>query len=133
MVNANYDQSQTPLSPTALTGRIEHLDILRGLAIFGILLVNMMYYAHPIIYYQIIGELPWENLLDRVTGYALFLLAEGKFITMLAMLFGIGMVIQMERAETKGTRFFPLYLYNFSGDLPSVRLRYIAQAALPRS
>ncbi len=109
MVNADDPDSKVTLSPTALTGRIDHLDVLRGLAIFGILLVNMMYYAHPIIYYQIIGELPWDSLLDRVTGYAIFFLAEGKFITMLAMLFGIGMVIQMDRAETKGTRFFPLY------------------------
>ncbi len=97
------------MKPVDTTERLVYLDILRGVAIFGILLVNMMYYAHPYIYYQIIGELPWEGVVDRITGYAIYFFAEGKFITMFAMLFGIGMIIQMNRAEQKGANFFPLY------------------------
>lgn len=91
------------------TERLEHLDILRGAAIFGILLVNMMYYAHPYIYYQIVGDIPWDSTLDRITGYAIYFFGEGKFISMFAMLFGIGVVIQMDRAKTKGAKFFPVY------------------------
>jgi uncharacterized protein len=97
------------MKPTDTTERLVYLDILRGTAIFGILLVNMMYYAHPYIYYQIIGELPWDSAVDRITGYAIYFFAEGKFITMFAMLFGIGMVIQMDRAGQKSVNFFSLY------------------------
>jgi len=97
------------MHPTGSSERLAYLDILRGAAIFGILLVNMMYYAHPYIYYQIIGDIPWDSALDRITGYAIYFFGEGKFITMFAMLFGIGMVIQMDRAKTNGVKFFPVY------------------------
>ncbi len=109
MNNSTNHPVESNFKPTNIPERLEYLDVLRGLAIFGILFVNMMYYAHPYVYYQIIGGVPWDNTIDRVTELGIRFIAEGKFITMLAMLFGIGMVIQMERAESKGVPFFPFY------------------------
>ncbi|OEF96373.1 DUF418 domain-containing protein [Desulfuribacillus alkaliarsenatis] len=89
------------LTPIEANRRIASLDILRGFALLGILMVNMIYFNTPIVYYYVIGEIPWESPLDRWAYYGIQLLAEGKFYTMFSFLFGVGFVIFMERAQEK--------------------------------
>lgn len=82
---------------------------MRGFALFGILLVNMDAYAWPITE----NRLGWYDSVyaaDRVAGWLIRLLAQGKFFTLFSLLFGIGLAIQMTRAEARGARFLPTYL-----------------------
>jgi uncharacterized protein len=90
------------LTPVAAAERIETLDALRGFALFGILVVNMALFSWPI--YARIAEEVWttrDALADRVVRF----LAEGKFYLLFSFLFGLGMAIQIERAEARGAAF----------------------------
>lgn len=101
--------SATAAGPTPVAERIEVLDILRGFAIFGILLVNMTYYNSPV--YLIVTDLKlWSGTADQVTQWLIRFLAEGKFYSLFSFLFGLGLALQMGRAEIYGTPFVPLYV-----------------------
>lgn len=83
--------------------------MLRGVALLGILVVNMDSFAWPIEDYR----LGWAGpvaLWDRLAGWGIRTLAEGKFYPLFSFLFGLGMAMQMRRAEAGGARFVPQYL-----------------------
>ncbi len=90
--------------PVRRQERIEVVDILRGFAIFGILLVNMYGFAGM--------DLNTQNYsgLDRVVVILILLLAQAKFYSLFSFLFGWGMWIQMSRAMAKGINFVPTYV-----------------------
>jgi uncharacterized protein len=91
-----------PETPVAGAGRIEIIDILRGFAIFGILLVNMQFFFSPA-YVAIMPEFqPWTGTLDKIADTLIAFFGQGKFYSLFSMLFGMGMAIQMERAEARG-------------------------------
>jgi uncharacterized protein len=84
------DERTTPTTPmpTPERERIPTLDILRGFALFGILLVNM----------EDFSSLPglaaaWTDTPDRVVAWLLRFLAEGKFRAVFAFLFGLGFAL----------------------------------------
>jgi uncharacterized protein len=99
-----------PISPQE---RIATIDILRGFALFGILLVNMNLFGHPA-YLVAMELLEWRGLADRVASLLIRFFAEGKFYSTFSFLFGFGFAMQMARAEARGTRFLPLYLRRLS-------------------
>lgn len=102
---AHYASAQ-PVQPGE---RLSVIDGLRGFAIFGILLVNLMFFASPIYSVAISSEV-WTNPLDRAADWFIAFFAEGKFFTLFSFLFGLGLAFQMERAEVKGVRVVPLYV-----------------------
>ncbi len=100
-------QPAAALAPTARAERVPTLDILRGFALFGILLVNLglffsSYYAY------ILGHTP-ENALDLWSVRFIQFFAEGKFYSIFAFLFGAGIAIFMQRAQAKGVPFVRVY------------------------
>ncbi|MGH2404911.1 MAG: DUF418 domain-containing protein, partial [bacterium] len=94
------------IDPIAPNERIQVVDILRGIAVFGILLVNMESFGWPIF---ADGLRVWESLPDRLTDWLIEFLAEGKFYPLFSFLFGFGMAVQMARLEARGARFTTLY------------------------
>ena len=102
------DKPSKAAQPVQPGERIDELDILRGFAIFGILLVNMMFFAHPI--YREVLDLPWQHPLDRLADALITFFAQGKFFTLFSLLFGIGLTIQMKRADAKGATVVPLFV-----------------------
>ena len=102
------------LQPIHHSKRLHHIDIIRGLAIFGILLVNMAHYSYPDMYLYLTGEdnffrESWSTA-DQLTRTLLDSFIQMKFITMFSFLFGFGMIMMMERAEAKGQNFVPIYV-----------------------
>ena len=95
----------TPIAPHE---RIEVVDILRGFAIFGILTVNLLWFAHPI-YIEPAGIDPGSGTVDRVARWLISFFCLGKFYSLFSFLFGFGTAVQMIRAEARGTRFVRLY------------------------
>ena len=95
--------------PTAPSERFVTVDILRGVAVLGILFVNMLWFSGPELYWGLLGERPWTGGADRAADALIRFAAEGKFLTMFSFLFGLGMAIQMRRAEARGGDFPNLY------------------------
>ena len=91
----------TPVRPQE---RIEAIDILRGVSILGVLLMNMLGYAG---YGDSFAEM---GTINRIAVLLLKFFVQAKFYTLLSFLFGWGMAIQMERAARRGTRFVSFYL-----------------------
>ena len=90
-----------PLLPVAEGERYALLDILRGFALFGILLVNMATFKSPGMYVLPGAPAPM-SLVDRVATGVIDLLAETKFYTLFSFLFGVGFSIQLGRARQRG-------------------------------
>lgn len=94
--------------------RIQQIDVIRGVAIFGILLVNMAHFSYPDLYLSMIGSenfftTNWSGLDDwTVTFLNSFI--QMKFIMMFSFLFGFGMILMKERAEAKSERFGRIYV-----------------------
>ncbi len=97
--------------PTSVMGpvrpkeRIEVIDILRGWAIFGILVANMPVFSAD----YLPGAELWPGLVDRTAVYLIQFFVASKFWTLLMFLFGLGFALQLERAKARGVRFFPVY------------------------
>jgi uncharacterized protein len=100
----------TQLGPVAAPERIAALDVLRGVAIFGIFMVNMQFFAMPMV--DLFAPPVGDNAsLGDLLGWAVVKgFFEYKFISIFSLLFGMGMVVQMRRAEAKGRSFAAPYL-----------------------
>ncbi|UCC72941.1 MAG: DUF418 domain-containing protein [Gemmatimonadota bacterium] len=97
-----------PWGPVPGRARIITLDALRGVAIFGMLLVNIFYFALPPESRNLLGEGAAAG--ERAVALVVALFAEGKFYTLFSILFGMGLALQSQRARESGTRFARLYL-----------------------
>jgi uncharacterized protein len=91
-------------TPTPAAERIAALDLLRGVAILGILAMNIQGFAmpgaaylNPTAYGDLSGLNGWVWRIGHV-------LTDQKFITIFSILFGAGMVLMAERVEARGTR-----------------------------
>lgn len=93
-----------PLRPVASSERVETIDILRGLALFGILAANIRGFAGPAAAYMMPSAF-WPALHDRLAQTFIDTFIQGKFITIFAFLFGVGFAVQFERASERGAKF----------------------------
>ena len=92
----------TAVKPVTARNRILTLDVLRGFALFGILLMNIQFFAMPEAAYSIpavFGDLTGTNL--GVWWFS-YLFADQKFMTLFSMLFGAGIVLMTSKAERQG-------------------------------
>lgn len=95
--------------PTGEKQRIESLDILRGIAIFGILLVNMKSFSGPDSPIRALSYEYFDQSYNVWTNVLLEFLVQGNFITMFSFLFGFGIILMAERAEENNRRFAPFF------------------------
>lgn len=98
------DCQREAMTPVTAAERIETLDVLRGFALFGILVVNMAGFSWPIEYHFWQQKLSGSHL-DTGLDWIVSLLAEGKFYPLFCFLFGLGAAIQMERADYRAGSF----------------------------
>lgn len=94
------------LMPITTKERIQSIDVIRGLAILGIFLVNMPSFYAPILYLD--PEKWWSGKLDQATNQFIDIFAQASFYTLFSFLFGFGMVIFKERAIAKGYSYYRL-------------------------
>ena len=91
----------TPAEPDGAP-RLPVIDILRGIAILGILFMNINGMGASL--FREVGGVPQDlgwTTLDQVAWWLREVLANGTARAMLEMLFGVGMVILTDRAATK--------------------------------
>jgi uncharacterized protein len=92
----------TALLPVEAGERIPALDVLRGFALFGVLLAYTLWN---------LGSPPeyTYSSADRILNNLLSVLVDTKFYTIFAFLFGLGFSIQLTRAAARGTSIVPVY------------------------
>ena len=93
--------------PVQPAERISEIDIVRGIALFGILMVNMSFFKIPVMMDRSISA--FSPGLDQVVAWLIQLLFTGKFYAIFSFLFGLGFYIFMERTLAKGLELIPLY------------------------
>ncbi|MGH9794205.1 MAG: DUF418 domain-containing protein [Candidatus Acidiferrales bacterium] len=88
--------------PVTQAERIDSLDVLRGFALLGILVMNIMSFSMPFSAYfnpTAFGDLSGANYWVWFFSHLLFDL---KFMTIFSMLFGAGIIIFTTRAAERG-------------------------------
>ena len=86
--------------------RIESIDVVRGVALFGVLIVNLITGFRVSIFQQFLGTTSAEANADHVVERIVSLAFEFKAICLFALLFGLGLAIQFDRLGQHGR---PLY------------------------
>ena len=95
--------------PIAASERIEAMDVLRGFALLGILLMNIEAFVGPLVA-SLDGLNPTLTGADRIVDAAIYILVQGKFYLLFSLLFGMGFGVMMQRADARGHGFGALYL-----------------------
>jgi uncharacterized protein len=83
-----------------LSERLPVLDILRGFALLGILIMNMPSFSSSM-FAEADGSHLWTSRADQWAEQLRDLLFSGKFNSMFSLLFGIGFTIQFARMEQR--------------------------------
>ena len=86
------------VGPVSLSERIVFIDVLRGMALFGILAANMRAFVAPLDCYGYIRVL-FHSRADILAQAFVDVFIQGKFITIFSFLFGMGFAIQMSRRK----------------------------------
>ena len=101
-VNSALAEAVAPAGPVRQSERISSVDVLRGFALLGILVMNIGDFAlhegfdfHP----TSIGDIGKLNLLLWAGRFVLF---EGKMRAIFSMLFGAGVILLTSRLEKRG-------------------------------
>jgi len=94
--------SQGITGPVAPAARIVEVDIIRGFALFGVLLVNMYGFGAD--------SIAWNFPSEKLAFAIMRVFFESKSWTLFSILFGFGFAIQLQRAHTLGFRTLPIYL-----------------------
>ncbi|GGU28619.1 DUF418 domain-containing protein [Streptomyces lavendofoliae] len=97
---------RTPVEHTATdTRRLALPDVLRGVAILGTLMTNVWVFTGPGSEWGVLqGALPEPSFgtFPAVAESVFRLVADGKFLSMLTILFGVGLAIQYGSAARRG-------------------------------
>jgi uncharacterized protein len=88
----------SPLAQVTESARFQALDVLRGFAVLGILLINIQLFAMPSAAHDNPTALGEPSTLDFVIWSTSHLLAEQKFMTIFALLFGAGVLLMSMKA-----------------------------------
>jgi len=97
------------LVPVAAHERIEAMDVLRGFALLGILLMNIEGMVGPLLG-AMTGVDPALAGADWWADALIYVFVQGKFYPLFSLLFGMGFAVMMMRAGAAGRAFVPTYL-----------------------
>ncbi|MDV2686199.1 DUF418 domain-containing protein [Alkalihalophilus lindianensis] len=89
--------------------RIASLDMMRGLALLGILLANSLHFQYGLFLIPSLHDYYPLGTIDRITESAILFLATASFYTLFSFLFGYGMALLKERLEQRELRFGTVY------------------------
>ncbi|MFL5494535.1 MAG: DUF418 domain-containing protein, partial [Gemmatimonadales bacterium] len=98
-VTSRTSRPTAPLMPLGAGERLHALDILRGLALFGMILVHF----HQKMRLEATG-------LEDLIGWGVWVLVEQKSWGTFAFLFGVGFAVLLRRLESRQAPVFPIYL-----------------------
>tara|TARA_B110001454_G_C12710076_1_gene430346 strand:+ start:171 stop:1361 length:1191 start_codon:yes stop_codon:yes gene_type:complete len=90
------------MAPAREENRLPMIDITRGFAVMGIVLMNIIAFSMPQAAY--INPNAWggESVADRLAWLVSFVLVDGKMRGLFSLLYGASMILLMDRAEMAG-------------------------------
>lgn len=94
----------TAVTPVPESDRYQALDVLRGCAVLGILVMNIQMFAMPLAAYSNPTALGARPTRDFVVGSTNHLWADQKFMTIFSLLFGAGVLLMTTRIAERGGR-----------------------------
>ncbi|MDE2903166.1 MAG: DUF418 domain-containing protein [Chloroflexota bacterium] len=95
---------ESAAGPVAESSRITSLDLVRGVAVLGILLMNVVHFRFGRVPYLNLSAGGSESWLDWVVGIGGEVFVDQKFMGLFSLLFGAGILLFIERAEARGGR-----------------------------
>lgn len=95
-------------TPGPAEDRIDSVDTIRGAALFGVLLVNVLWHADIALPEAVLAALPTAPV-DAWLGPILNWLFEGKAQTLFSLLFGFGFAMMMSRLDARGAPSTAIY------------------------
>jgi uncharacterized protein len=101
VVNGAVAVASAPVNPGE---RIKAIDILRGIALFGVLAINVVNEFRVSIFEEFLPVANTTGTLDRAVQTFLTMAVELKAMALFSLLFGIGMAIQFERLASNPRR-----------------------------
>ncbi len=83
------------------------MDVLRGFALIGILMMNIEWFNRAIVH---LGGFDRSLIgFDFIAGWAVKVFVEGKFYKLFSLLFGMGFAVMLMRAQQKGLPFVAMF------------------------
>lgn len=92
-------------APVVQSERFDALDLLRGIAVLGIFIMNVVGFALPMGAYEVPTVAGGAAGLDLATWWVSHVLVQQKFLNIFAMLFGAGVALMCDRAMARGAGF----------------------------
>ena len=102
---------EAPSGPVSDSDRITSLDLIRGVAVLGILLMNAVSFKFGQVPYWNISAGGSETWLDWAVGIFGEIFVDQKFMGLFSLLFGAGVMLFIERAAVRGSRAVILNLW----------------------
>src|SRR5262245_4173743 len=100
-LNDKEDEAPAALAPVANRERIVSIDTLRGVALLGILLINIISFGLPDSAFSFPINAGGHTGLNLAFWYANQIFFEDKMRALFSMLFGAGVVLLTRRAEER--------------------------------
>ncbi|MBW2401790.1 MAG: DUF1624 domain-containing protein, partial [Deltaproteobacteria bacterium] len=94
--------SRAAPGPIAPGSRIVEVDMVRGFALFGVLLVNLYGFGAD--------SVAWNSPIDQLASTLMLVFFESTSLILFSMLFGFGFAVQLERSDAQGFRILSAYL-----------------------
>ncbi len=104
LLSKSTNMHHQKIGSVTLPERIQGIDIIRGVALFGILIINFT------VDYQPLDSWSEKPVLDQVIYWPITFFIDEKFRAIYSFLFGLGFSIQMLRAEASNTPFISVYM-----------------------
>lgn len=102
------------LEPVSADNRLDLVDIVRGFALFGVLLGNLVWTTtDEVLTDTRLSQLPTAPV-DRIVKPLVVFFIDHKFITLFSFLFGLGFAIQLSRAGDRARDVFATYARRLS-------------------
>lgn len=100
------EDNDTAVGPTSASERLPALDVLRGFALLGLLMLNIQDFASPAdsvhdISLDVVGRIGPHHQADLAIFTIQWLFFEGKMRALFAALFGAGTALLLDRLETR--------------------------------
>jgi uncharacterized protein len=101
-LNDKEDEAPAAFAPVTNRERIVSIDTLRGVALLGILLINVVVFGLPESAFSVPTIAGGHTGLNLAFWYANQIFFEDKMRALFSMLFGAGVVLLTQRAEERG-------------------------------
>jgi uncharacterized protein len=89
-----------------VANRIAAIDVVRGIALFGVLMVNLTTEFRVSIFQQFLAPVPSGSGVDVLLARVVSAGMESKAFALFSLLFGVGLAIQFDQLSARGRPFY---------------------------